>query len=133
MLENVIKIFTVKFPLFRSVELPVRLPLIGTANAKQQSSLSLGEILNFYKCTTDLSEEVHSDQIKFASSLPSATNNQKLIETDPVETAVDKNKFFKGMMYFCPGDLLFRAFWELVCNNSLLDVQYRRYNKISGL
>ncbi|XP_027735891.1 shugoshin 2 isoform X2 [Empidonax traillii] len=79
----------------RSAELPVRLPLIGAANAKQQSSPSLGEMLNSYKCTNDLSEEVHSDQIKFASSLPSGTNNQKLIETDPVETAVDKNKFLK--------------------------------------
>ncbi|XP_032548625.1 shugoshin 2 [Chiroxiphia lanceolata] len=79
----------------RSVELPVKLPLIGTANAKQQVSPSLGEIPNSYKCTTHLSEEVHSDQLKFASSLPSGPNNQKLIETDPVETAVDKNKFFE--------------------------------------
>ncbi|XP_027492371.1 shugoshin 2 isoform X2 [Corapipo altera] len=79
----------------RCVELPVRLPLIGTANAKQQGSPSLGEIPNSYKCTTNLSEEGHSDQLKFASSLPSGTNNQELIETDPVETAVDKNKFFK--------------------------------------
>ncbi|KAJ7394989.1 shugoshin 2 isoform X3 [Pitangus sulphuratus] len=80
----------------RFVELPVRLPLIGAANAKQQSSPSLGEMTNSHECTINLSEEVHSDQITFASSLPSGTNNQKLIETNPVETAVDKNKFLKG-------------------------------------
>ncbi|XP_027581522.1 shugoshin 2 isoform X1 [Pipra filicauda] len=94
----------------RSVELPVRLPLIETANAKQQGSPSLGEILNSYKCTANLSEEVHSDQLKFASSLPSGTNNQKLIETDPVETAVDKNKFFKENQ-LCT---------ELSCNSALV-------------
>ncbi|XP_027534011.1 shugoshin 2 [Neopelma chrysocephalum] len=94
----------------RSVELPLRLPLIGTANAKQQGSPSLGEIPNSYKCTTNLSEEVHSDQLKFASSLPSGTNNQKLIETDPVETAVDKNKFFKENQ-LCT---------ELSCNSALV-------------
>ncbi|KAM6200384.1 shugoshin 2 [Sarcoramphus papa] len=93
----------------RSAELPVKLPLIATANAKQQDSPSVCEIPNSYKCTTILSKEMHSDQFKFALSLPSGTNNQKLIEIDPVETTVDKNIFLKGMMYFCTGDLFFRA------------------------
>ncbi|XP_030341472.1 shugoshin 2 isoform X2 [Strigops habroptila] len=79
----------------RSVELPVKLPLIATANAKQQGSPSVCEIPNSYKCTTTLTEEMRSDQVKFALSLPSGTNNQKLIEIDSVETTVDKNIFFK--------------------------------------
>lgn len=103
-MENVIKIFTVKFSLFRSVELPAELPFIATAKAKQQGSPSLGEASNSYKCTTNLTEEVHSDQVKFASLLSPGTNNQKFIETEPM---VDKNRFLKGMMYFCESDLFF--------------------------
>ncbi|XP_010010376.1 PREDICTED: shugoshin-like 2 [Nestor notabilis] len=79
----------------RSVELPVKLPLIATANAKQQGSPSVCEISNPYKCTTTLPKEMHSDQVRCALSLPSGTNNQKLIEIDSVETTVDKNTFFK--------------------------------------
>lgn len=105
MIENIIKIFTVKFPLFRSVELPAKLPFIAPANAKQQGSPSLGETSSSYKCTTNLTEEMHSDQVKFASPLPSGTNNQNLIET---ESMVDKNRFLKGMMYFCISDLFFQ-------------------------
>lgn len=105
MIENVTKIFTVKFPLFRSVELPAKLPFIATANAKQQGSSSLGETSNSYECTTNLIEEMHSDQVKFASPLPSGTNNQNLIETEPM---VDMNRFLKGMMNFCMRDLFFK-------------------------
>ncbi|KAM3667436.1 shugoshin 2 [Ammospiza maritima maritima] len=76
----------------RSVELPAELPFIATANAKQQGSPSLGEASNSYKCTTNLTEEVHSDQVKFASLLSPGTNNQKFIETEPM---VDKNRFLK--------------------------------------
>ncbi|KAM4775853.1 shugoshin 2 isoform 2-T3 [Cyanocitta cristata] len=76
----------------RSVELPAKLPFIATANAKQQGSPSQGETSSSYKCTTNLTEEMHSDQVKFASSLPSGTNSQDLIET---ETMVDKNRFLK--------------------------------------
>lgn len=105
MIENVIKSFKAKFSLFRSVELPANLPFIATANAEQQGSPSLGTASNSYKCTTNVTEEVHSDQVKFASLLPSGTNNQKLIETEPM---VDKNRFLKGMMYFCVRDLFFK-------------------------
>ncbi|XP_057884153.1 shugoshin 2 [Melospiza georgiana] len=76
----------------RSVELPAELPFIATANAKQQGSPSLGEASNSYKCTTNLIEEMHSDQVKFASLLSPGTNNQKFIETEPM---VDKNRFLK--------------------------------------
>ncbi|KAL2302500.1 hypothetical protein Nmel_009929 [Mimus melanotis] len=76
----------------RSVELPAKLPYIATANAKQQGSPSLGEASNPYKCITNSTEEMHSDQVEFAALLPSATNNQKLIETEPM---VDKNRFLK--------------------------------------
>ncbi|XP_064574377.1 shugoshin 2 [Zonotrichia leucophrys gambelii] len=76
----------------RSVELPAELPFIATVNAKQQGSPSLGEASNSYKCATNLTEEVHSDQVKFASLLSPGTNNQKFIETEPV---VDKNRFLK--------------------------------------
>ncbi|KAL9848614.1 shugoshin 2 [Geothlypis trichas] len=88
----------------RSVELPAELPFIATAKAKQQGSPSLREASNSYKCTTNLTEEVHSDQVKFASVLSPGTNNQKFIETEPM---VDKNRFLKGMMYFCESDLFF--------------------------
>ncbi|XP_075009671.1 shugoshin 2 [Calonectris borealis] len=94
----------------RSVELPVKLPLIATANAKQQDSPSVCEIPNSYKCTTVLSKEMHSDQVKYALSLPSGTNNQKLIEIDPVETTVDKNMFLKENQ-LCT---------ELTCNSAFL-------------
>lgn len=87
----------------------MELPLTTTASAKQQDSPSACEILNSYKCTTILSKETHPDQVKFVLSLPSATNAPKLIEIDPVEKTVDKNIFFKGVMYFCTGDLFFRA------------------------
>ncbi|XP_065526674.1 shugoshin 2 [Lathamus discolor] len=79
----------------RSVELPVKLPLIATANAKQQDRPSVCELPNSHKRTTILPKEMHSDQVKFALSLPSCTNNQKLIEIDSVETTIDKNIFFK--------------------------------------
>lgn len=105
MIENVIKIFMVEFSIFSSVELPAKLPFIATANAKQRGSPSLGGASNSYECTTNLTEEMHSDQVKFASLRPSGTNNQKLIETEPV---VDKNRFLKGMMYFCVSDLFFK-------------------------
>ncbi|XP_009581379.1 PREDICTED: shugoshin-like 2, partial [Fulmarus glacialis] len=94
----------------RSVELPVKLPLIATANAKQQDSPSVCEIPNSYKCTTVLSKEMNSDQVKYALSLPSGTNNQKLIEIDPVETTVDKNIFLKENQ-LCT---------ELTCNRAFL-------------
>lgn len=87
----------------------MKLPLIATANGKHEDRLSLCELPNSYKCTTILPKEVHSDQVRFALSLPSGTNNQKLTEIDSVETTVDKNIFFKGMLYFCTGDLFFRA------------------------
>lgn len=105
MIENVIKIFTVEFSLFRSVDLPAKLPFIATANTKQQGSPSLRGASNSYECTTDLIEEMHSDQVTFASLWPSGTNNLKLIETEPM---VDKNRFSKGMMYFCVSDLFFK-------------------------
>ncbi|XP_061233429.1 shugoshin 2 isoform X2 [Neopsephotus bourkii] len=79
----------------RSLELPVKLPLIATANAKQQDRPSLYELPNSPKCTTILPKRMHSGQVKFALSLPSGTNNQKLIEIDSVETTIDKNIFFK--------------------------------------
>ncbi|XP_014810168.1 PREDICTED: shugoshin-like 2 [Calidris pugnax] len=79
----------------RSVELPVKLPLLASANENQQDSPSVCEIPNFYKSTTILSEERHSDQVKFSLSLPSGKNNQKLIEIEPVETTIDKNIFLK--------------------------------------
>ncbi|XP_066178686.1 shugoshin 2 [Sylvia atricapilla] len=91
----------------RSVKLPAMLPFIATANAKQQGSPSLGGASNSYKCTTNLTEEIHSDQIKFASLWPSGTNNQKLIETEPM---VDKNKFLKENQWCA----------ELSCNNTFL-------------
>lgn len=103
-IENVIKIFTVEFSLFRSVEVPAKLPFIATANAKQQGSPSLGGASNSYECTTNLTEEMHSDQVKFASLWPSGTNNQKLIGTEPM---VDKNRLLKGMMYFYVSGLFF--------------------------
>ncbi|KAM9548949.1 shugoshin 2 isoform 1-T3 [Guaruba guarouba] len=78
----------------RSLELPVKLPLIATANAKQQDRPSVCELPNSYKCTTILPKEMHSDQVKFALLLPSGTN-QKLIEIDSVETTIDKNTFCK--------------------------------------
>ncbi|KAM6398069.1 shugoshin 2, partial [Pluvialis apricaria] len=79
----------------RSVELPVKIPLIATANAEQQDSHSVCEIPNSYKSTAILSKERHLDQMKFALSLPSGKNNQKLIEIEPMETTVDKNIFLK--------------------------------------
>lgn len=105
MIENVIKIFTVEFSLFRSVELPAKLPFIARANAKQQAIPCLGGASNSYECTTNLTEEMHSDQVKFASLWLSVTNNQKLIET---EQMVDNNRLLKGMMYFCVSDLFFK-------------------------
>ncbi|KAM6348558.1 shugoshin 2 [Alca torda] len=81
----------------RSVELPVKLPLIATANTKQQDSTSVCEIPNSYKSTAILSKERHSDQVKFALPLPSGKNNQKLIEIQPAETTVDRNIFLKGV------------------------------------
>ncbi|XP_036243131.1 shugoshin 2 isoform X2 [Molothrus ater] len=91
----------------RSVELPAELPFIATANAKQQGSPSLGEASNSYKCTTNLTEEVHSDQVKFASLLSPGANNQKFIET---ESMVDKNRFLKENQ-LCA---------ELSCNSAFL-------------
>ncbi|XP_017583857.1 PREDICTED: shugoshin 2 isoform X2 [Corvus brachyrhynchos] len=91
----------------RSVELPAKLPFIATANAKQQGSPSQGETSSSYKCTTNLTEAMHSDQVKFASSLPSGTNNQNLIET---ETMVDKNRFLKETQLHA----------ELSCNSAFV-------------
>lgn len=82
----------------------MKLPLLATANAKQQDRPSVCELPNSRKCTTILPKEMHSDQVKFALSLPSGTNNQKLIEIDSVETTIDKNIFLKGMLYFCTAD-----------------------------
>ncbi|XP_063255870.1 shugoshin 2 isoform X1 [Prinia subflava] len=76
----------------RSVDLPAKLPVIATANAKQQGSPSLGGASNSYECTTKLTEEMSSDQVKFASLWPSGRNNRKLIETEPM---VDMNRFLK--------------------------------------
>ncbi|XP_031969681.1 shugoshin 2 isoform X4 [Corvus moneduloides] len=91
----------------RSVELPAKLPFIATANAKQQGSPSQGETSSSYKCTTNLTEAMHSDQVKFASSLPSGTNNQNLIET---ETMVNKNRFLKETQLHA----------ELSCNSAFV-------------
>ncbi|XP_071604011.1 shugoshin 2 isoform X2 [Heliangelus exortis] len=76
-----------------SVELPMKLPL--TATAKEQDSTSGCEIPNSGKCTTALSKEMHPDQVKLVLSLPSGTNNQKLIERDRVEMTADKDVFVK--------------------------------------
>lgn len=89
--------------------MPAELPLVATVGAKQQDSPSLCEITNSYNYTTILTKEMHSDQVKFALSLPSGTNIQKLIETDPLETAFDENISLKGMMFFCTYDLFWRA------------------------
>ncbi|XP_066855664.1 shugoshin 2 isoform X1 [Anser cygnoides] len=75
----------------RSVELPVKLPLLTASTGKQQGSPSVYEITNSSKSTTTLSKEMHSDQVKFALSLPSDKNNQKINEVDKVETNNDKN------------------------------------------
>nr|XP_021411097.1 shugoshin 2 [Lonchura striata domestica] len=91
----------------RSVELPANLPFTATANAEQQGSPSLGKASNSCKCTTNATEEVHSDQVKFASLLPSGTNNQKLIEIEPM---VDKNRFLKDNQLGA----------ELGCNSAFL-------------
>ncbi|XP_064014358.1 shugoshin 2 isoform X2 [Pogoniulus pusillus] len=69
----------------------VKLPLIATADAKQQDSPSLCGITNSYNYTTIVTKEMHSDQVRFALSLPSGTNNQELIETDPLETAFNES------------------------------------------
>ncbi|XP_035188287.1 shugoshin 2 isoform X1 [Oxyura jamaicensis] len=74
----------------RSVELPVKLRLLTASTGKQQGSPSVYEI-NSSKSTTTLSKEMHSDQVKFALSLPSGKNNQKILEVDKVETNNDKN------------------------------------------
>ncbi|XP_059709327.1 shugoshin 2 [Haemorhous mexicanus] len=76
----------------RALELPAKLPFNAAANAKQQGSPSLSEASNSYKCTPNLTEEVYSDRVKFASLLSPGTNNQNFIETEPV---VDKNRFLK--------------------------------------
>ncbi|XP_008947973.1 PREDICTED: LOW QUALITY PROTEIN: shugoshin-like 2 [Merops nubicus] len=94
----------------RSVELPVSLPLIATASAKQQDSPSVCEIPNSYRRTSILSEEVHSDQDKCALPLSPGTNNPKLIDIDPVETSIDKNISLKENQ-LCA---------ELTCNSSSL-------------
>ncbi|XP_039552934.1 shugoshin 2 [Passer montanus] len=91
----------------RSLELPAKLPFIATANAKQQGSPSLGKASNSYKCSTNFTEELHSDQVKFASLLSPGTNNQKFIETEPM---VDKNRFLKENQ-LCA---------ELSCNSAFL-------------
>ncbi|XP_062475712.1 shugoshin 2 isoform X4 [Pezoporus occidentalis] len=93
----------------RSLKLPVKLPLKATANAKQQDRPSVCELPNSHKCTTVLPKEMHSDQVKFALSLPSGTN-QKLIEIDSVETTIDKNIFFKENQLHT----------ELTCDSALL-------------
>uniref|UniRef100_A0A8C3P0L0 Shugoshin C-terminal domain-containing protein n=1 Tax=Cyanoderma ruficeps TaxID=181631 RepID=A0A8C3P0L0_9PASS len=90
----------------RSVELPAKLPFSATANAKLQGSPSLGGASNS-ECTTNLTEEMHSDQVKFASVWPSGTNKQKLIETEPI---VDKNRFLKENQQCA----------ELSCNSAFL-------------
>ncbi|XP_074949926.1 shugoshin 2 [Phalacrocorax aristotelis] len=94
----------------RSVELPMKPPLTAKANAKQQDSPSVCEIPNFYKHPIIFSKEMHSDQVKFALSLPSGASNQKLIEIDPVETSVDRNLFFRENQ-LCT---------ELTCNSAFL-------------
>ncbi|XP_009077047.1 PREDICTED: shugoshin-like 2, partial [Acanthisitta chloris] len=103
----------------RSVELPVKLPLILRANAKEQGSPPLGEIPNYYKCTTNFSKEMRSDQVKLASSLPSGTNNQKLIEIDPVETAVDKQILKENLL--CTEVSCISAFLTCVKNKQSLE------------
>ncbi|XP_067994036.1 shugoshin 2 isoform X3 [Melanerpes formicivorus] len=80
----------------RPVDLPAELPLIATVGAKEQDSPSLCEITNSYNYTTIMTKKMHSDQVEFALSLPSGTNIQKLIETDPLETALDENVSLKG-------------------------------------
>ncbi|XP_069637858.1 shugoshin 2 isoform X2 [Haliaeetus albicilla] len=94
----------------RSVELPVKLPLIATANGNQQDRPSVCEIPNSYKGIASLSKEMHADQVKCALSLPSGTNSQKLMETDPVETPVEKKIFLKENQ-LCP---------ELTCSSAFL-------------
>uniref|UniRef100_A0A8C6JZ87 Uncharacterized protein n=1 Tax=Melopsittacus undulatus TaxID=13146 RepID=A0A8C6JZ87_MELUD len=102
----------------RSLELPVKLPLIATANAKQQDRPSVCELPNSHKCTTILPKEMHSDQVKFALSLPSGTNNQKLIEIDSVETTIDKNIFFKDAKIFLFAENQLHT--EPTCDSALL-------------
>lgn len=87
----------------------MKLPLVATANAQQQDSPLVCEIPNPPKCTTTLSKEMHSDQVTFVLSAPSGTNNQKFIETDPVETTIDKKISLKGRRYFCTADLFSKA------------------------
>lgn len=87
----------------------MKLPLIATADAKQQDSPSLCEITNSYNYTTIVTKEMHSDQVRFALPLPSGTNNQELIETDPLETAFNESISLKGMTYFCTDNLFLRA------------------------
>ncbi|PKK19614.1 hypothetical protein A306_00011859 [Columba livia] len=93
-----------------SVELPLKLPLVATANAQQQDSPLVCEIPNPPKCTTTLSKEMHSDQVTFVLSAPSGTNNQKFIETDPVETTIDKKISLKEN----------RLCTELTCSSAFL-------------
>uniref|UniRef100_A0A8C3GLC7 Shugoshin C-terminal domain-containing protein n=1 Tax=Cairina moschata TaxID=8855 RepID=A0A8C3GLC7_CAIMO len=75
----------------RSIELPVKLPLLTASTGKQQGSPSVYEITKSSKSTTTLSKDMHSDQVKFALSLPSGKNNQKINEVDKVEANNDKN------------------------------------------
>ncbi|XP_064371252.1 shugoshin 2 isoform X2 [Dromaius novaehollandiae] len=107
----------------RSLELPVKLPLIATSNAKQQDSPSVCEVLNSCKSTTVLSKEIHSDQLRCALSLPSDKNNQKSNEIDQVEATVDTKTFLKENQLST----------ELNCNNVFLthvnDAQYPRQSE----
>ncbi|XP_062435387.1 shugoshin 2 isoform X2 [Rhea pennata] len=107
----------------RSLELPVKLPLIAASNAKQQDSPSMCEELNSCTTTTILSKEVHSDQLRFALSLPSNKNNQKSNEIDQVEATEDTNTFLKENQLAT----------ELNCNNVILtrlsSAQYPRQSK----
>lgn len=70
------------FSLFSFVELPVKLALLATSAGKQQGSLSVCDIANYFRSTTILSKETCSDQVQFASSLLSGKSNQKLNEID---------------------------------------------------
>ncbi|XP_027317750.3 shugoshin 2 isoform X5 [Anas platyrhynchos] len=74
-----------------SAGLPVKLPLLTASTGKQQGSPSVYEITKSSESTTTLSKDMHSDQVKFALSLPSGKNNQKINEVDKVETNNDKN------------------------------------------
>lgn len=78
----------------------MKLPLLTASTGKRQGSPSVYEITKSSKSTTTLSKDMHSDQVKFALSLPSGKNNQKINEVDKVEANNDKNIVLEGKIHF---------------------------------